>query len=520
MVARHADAVLYNGRIVTFADKRRYARALAVESGSIIAVGSDVEIRRSAPRGCEKYDLGGKLVLPGFIDSHTHFVQMGVDMQNVDLSAARDIDEALSLMKAAAEKTPENEWVIGANWQESGWKTRRFITREDLDRSCPKNPAVAHRVCGHLSSVNSRAISVLGIDSSMAGVESTPAGNLTGVLTESAVDLVRAATAPTEEKIRRGLALATKRAHSLGVTSVHDNGHVSHLKVYQDAERNRRLRVRVYFNAPSACLRSLLDLGMSSGLGSEWFRMGGLKIFCDGALGARSAALSEPFADDPSNRGMLVHERAVLEEMIAKANENGIQVAVHAIGDRGIEVALTAIERALESCPRRNHRHRIEHLELPTRTHLKRMARARIIASMQPNFIGEWGNINGMYYERLGRDRALRNNPFREVLDAGVRMVFGSDCMPFSPLYGIESAVNAQHVAQRISVDEALAAYTREGAFASFEDSAKGTIEEGRVADLVVLSADVLNEPAKLPSTRVVQTIVGGEVVFHRPRQS
>lgn len=518
MVARRADAVFYNGTVYTLDPDIGVARAVAVSGGRIIAVGSDSEIKGSAPRGCDKYDLGGKVVLPGFIDSHTHFVNMGVDMMNVDLMSTRSLDEAVAKMKAGAKKAHEGEWVIGAGWSESRWGGGRFLMREDLDSCCPDRPAVAHRICMHMCSLNSKAIELLGLDAGKPGVEADATGRLTGVVKESAVNIVRSATAPDRAKNAKALALATRRAYSLGVTSVQDNGSPEHLGVYIAAERAGKLGVRVTFNVPSERLGSMLDLSLSSGLGSDLLRIGGVKMFCDGALGARTAALSEPYSDDPGNSGMLVQPAEALDEMAAKASQAGIQLVVHAIGDKGIEATLSSIEAALKSSPVRDHRHRIEHLELPSREHLRRMRRLRIIASMQPNFVGEWGGTNGMYYSRLGEGRAVRNNPFREILDSKVKLVFGSDCMPFSPLYGIISAVNAPHAAQRISVEEAVAAYTRDAAYASFEEGLKGTVTPGKHADLVVLSSDPFRDPESLRSTTVLKTVVGGDVVYERTK--
>ena len=518
VVARRADAVFYNGNIYTLDRDIGAVRAVAVSGGRVIAVGSDSEIKGSAPRGCDKYDLGGKVVVPGFIDSHTHFVNMGVDMMNVDLMSTTSLDEAVAKMKAGAKKAHEGEWVIGAGWSESRWAGGRFLTREDLDTCCPDHPAVAHRICMHMCSVNSKAIDLLGLDANVPGVELDAAGCLSGVLKESAVNIVRSASTPDRARNAKALALATRRAYSLGVTSVQDNGSSEHLGVYISAERAGKLGVRVTFNVPSERLGAMLDLSLSSGLGSELLRIGGVKMFCDGALGARTAALSEPYSDEPGNSGMFVQPAEALEEMAVKANQAGIQLVIHAIGDMGIEATISAIETALGSSPSRDRRHRIEHLELPSREHLRRMRKLKIIASMQPNFIGEWGGTDGMYYSRLGEGRAVRNNPFREVLDSKVRLVFGSDCMPFSPLYGIISAVNAPHAAQRIGAEEAVAAYTRDAAYASFEEGLKGTITPGKYADLVVLSSDPFRDSESLRAATVLKTVVGGEVVYERPK--
>ncbi|MCU0860254.1 MAG: amidohydrolase [Thermoplasmata archaeon] len=516
MVARCADAVFYNGRIYTLDPSVPTARAIAVEGGRIVAIGDDATVRGSTPRGAAKYDLGGKAVIPGFIDAHTHFIQMGVDSLSVDLSGTKSVDEALSLMKAAASKTPEGDWVIGTNWRESCWADGRFITGKDLDECCPRHPAVAHRICGHLSSLNRRAVSEVGLNAKTPDVDVDPSGSLTGIVRESAVGLVRTATSPTPMRRAKGLAVATKRAHSLGVTSIHENGTAQDLRVFIEAERSGKLWVRVRFNIPSQHLDSIVSAGLSSGLGSDWLRIGGVKIFCDGALGARSAALSRPFADDPGNKGMFVHERKVLDEMTREANASGMQLVVHAIGDEGIDVAISSIEAALQENPRRDHRHRIEHLELPTRDHIARMRRLGLIASMQPNFVGEWGGINGMYYDRLGPERAARNNPFGEVLGAKVRLAFGSDCMPFSPPYGITSAMRAPHELQRLSAEQAISAYTRDAAFAGFDEGIKGTLTEGKYADFAVLSSDPMAEPETVDGMIVVKTVLNGEVVFDR----
>lgn len=516
MDARCADTVFYNGRIMTFEHEKKVVRAIAAAEGRIIAVGSDADIRKSAPRGADKLDLGGKTVVPGFIDSHTHFLQMGVDALSVDLFSTKSMAEALALLETAANRTPEGEWVIGANYRDSNWTDGRFITRRDLDEICPKHPVVAHRICGHLSSVNSKGIDAACITAKTPGAAVTSTGELTGVVTEAGVAVLRAATAPNRQKKMKGLRIAIRKAHSLGVTSVQDNGAQGDFSIYREAELKNRLKIRVWFNTPSSGLDSLTSIGVTSGFGSDWLRLGGVKIFCDGALGARTAALAEPFADDPDNKGMLIHERSKMEELAQAANDAGIQLVIHAIGDEGIEVALSSIESALERNKRKDHRHRIEHLELPRQSHIDRMRKHKVIASMQPNFVGEWSGIDGMYTERLGPERACRNNPFKDILRAKVRLVFGSDCMPFSPLYGIRSAVNATYPCQRLTADEAFHSYTREAAFASFEEHLKGTISVGKAADFVILSDDPFKNETALDSISVVKTVLAGEVVFDR----
>ncbi|MCU0852682.1 MAG: amidohydrolase [Thermoplasmata archaeon] len=508
------SAVFFNGRFYTLGPGKKLAQALAAYGGRIVAVGTEREVRGAAPRGHDRIDLRGRTVIPAFCDSHTHFIQMGLDSMCVDLTSTDSVDEALSLLRKAATSRPEGEWIIGSGWKESGWVKGRFLIRADLDKCCPKHPVVAHRVCGHMSSVNSRAIALLGIDRKTPDVDIDGNGRLTGILKEGAVTIARKATKPAKGDRAKGLELATKKAHSHGVTSIHDNGETADLTTYIEAEKRQKLRVRVYFNTPTDNLDGTIKTGMLTGMGSGLLRFGGVKVFCDGALGARTAAISAAYADDPGNKGMFVRDRRAFEEVVSKANDAGLQLAIHAIGDRGIQAALDALRRALESSPREDHRHRVEHLELPSKEHLRTMSEKGIIASMQPNFVGEWGGTEGMYVSRLGPDRTARNNPFREVLDAGVRLVFGSDCMPFSPVYGILSAVEAPYRAQRISSLEAIRAYTRDASFASFEERAKGTLTPGKVADLAVLSADPFTNPETVAGLRVLKTVFAGKLVF------
>ncbi len=433
---------------------------------------------------------------------------------SVDLSSTRSLKEALELIRRRAEGADEDEWVVATGWKESGWEGGRFITAEDLDSCCPDNPAVAHRVCGHLSTVNSLAIADLGLEKGQEGVEVGPSGKLTGILKEDAVGRARQRTAPDRAAKGKGLELAMRMAHALGVTAINDNGSSDDLSIYSDAEAGGRLKVRVWFNTPSEDLKHRVAVSVPTGLGSDWLKVGGVKVFCDGALGARTAAISRPYADDLGNRGMLVHKRRDLEEILATANEADLQLAIHAIGDRGIGEVLKVLAGILEETPRQDARHRIEHLELPSHSHLEEMERLGIVASMQPNFIGEWGGTDGMYLSRLGRERTARNNPFREVLDTGVKLVFGSDCMPFSPMYGIRSAAGAPHQAQRISLREAFAAYTSDAPFASFQEKRRGKLAEGMCADFAVLSGDPFMRGQGLSGMGVLMTVAGGEVVY------
>ena len=516
-----SDGLFFNGRILTFDSKPKAAEAIAVRNGKIVAVGAYDEVRVEVPRACDKHNLKGRLVVPGFIDSHTHFLQMGLDRYNADLSSARSLKEALSIMASVARRTSEDDWVIGTNWTEDAWPDGRLLTKADLDRSCPKHPAVAYRVCLHMCSINSKAAERAGIDGSTPGADMTPAGKLTGVMRESGLGAVYAAIPTSEETRLKMLLSATRKAHSVGVTSIHDNGDVGaiyngdtiNLRTYKTAERIGKLGVRIRFNMPSSNLGHMLRLNVG-GLGSEWLSLGGLKVFCDGAVGARTAALSKPYADDPGNKGSLVNDTRDLDDMVARASGGNIQLVIHAIGDVGIETAISSIEKARDIVSEYDHRHRIEHLSQPSAEHLKRMRRLGLIASMQPNFVVPFTRVDGVYLKRLGPKRARWSYPIAEVLRAGVRLALGSDCMPMSPLLGIMCAASAARKPQKITVEQGIASYTVGSAYAGFEEAVKGTISVGKMADFVVLSNDPVADARNIHSTSVVQTVVAGRVVF------
>ncbi len=303
-----------------------------------------------------------------------------------------------------------------------------------------------------------------------------------------------------------------RRAHSLGVTSIHDVVDGREIAAYLQLHRQGDLRLRVNLMPRAEELPNLLGSGLSTGLGGHTLRMGPLKVFMDGSIGARTAALFQDFEDDPGNSGRLMAAEDELFSLIQKASAGGFQLALHAIGDRGIRAALEGISRV----DHEGRRHRIEHLELPGDEDLGLARRAGVVASMQPNFVGRWGIPGGLYEGSLGGERTRRSNPFRCVLDEGIPLAFGSDHMPFSPLYGVHWAVNAPHKDQRLTVEEALRCYTQVPAYASFEESQKGTVEPGKLADLVVLEKDPSESPEAIEDIPVYMTVFDGQIVYQR----
>ena len=493
-----------------------------IDGDRIVAVGRRGEV--AVPGDAEVIDASGRTVLPGLIDAHTHFLWMGVAMiRQVDLSGAASLSDAVELVRARVAATPEGEWVMGRGWDESRWAERRYITKEDLAPLSPHHPLMLTRVCGHLITLNSKALELAGItretpDPPGGRIDRGPDGEPTGILRD-ARHLVEEVIPPvTEEVALEGLRRACERALSLGCTGIHDAGlDAFGIGIYQSALERGLLKVRASLMMADPVFKAAADLVVRTGFGNEMLRLGPAKLFIDGSIGARTAALFEPYADDPSTKGLVMMTPEELTERVRAAHRHGLQVAVHAIGDRGIEHALNAVEEALREAPRKGHRHRIEHCEVPTAYQIERMRELGIVASVQPNFVGEWSGPEGLYEARLGARRLRRNNPYRLLLDEGVRVAFGSDCMPFNPLYGIWSAVNHPIRASRITLEEAVRCYTLDAAYASFEEDLKGSVEPGKLADITILDGDLTETPAdQIRDVPVYMTIVGGKILHRR----
>ena len=498
--------------------------AVFIVGSRIVAMGpvGSVEV----PRDAEVIDAKRKTVMPGFIDAHTHFIGLGLrTLTTLNLRGTKSISEAVELVKEKLAEIPKGAWLRARGWDESKWAERRYITRWDLDQISPDNPVVLTRVCGHLVTLNTRALTLAKItkdtpDPPGGKIDKDPATNEpTGVL-KDAGGLVYRVIPPTPEGMGlKGLRKSCEIALSLGCTSIHDAGtSAGGFSTYQEALEEGTLEVRVYaMPRGTMMIKAFEDLGIRTGFGNEFLRIGPVKLIIDGSMGAHTAALFEPYASDPSTSGIFTTPPERLTEMVVSAHKLGMQVAIHAIGDRGIEESLNAFEAALEEEPREDHRHRIEHCEVLTDDQIARIKRLGIVASMQPNFVGEWSQPGGMYETRLGPVRLRRNNPYRRLLDEGIKVAFGSDCMPFDPIYGLWSAVNHPIEESRITLEEAVKCYTLDAAYASFEEDLKGSIEPGKLADITVLSEDLTSiPPEKIRDVKVDMTMVGGRVAYRR----
>ncbi len=498
-----ADLVLVNATIETISSGR--VQALAVRDGRIVAVGANAEIKKLAGPKTQIEDLQGKTVLPGFIDAHMHLVSVGLRESGyyLDLSQARSLSEVFDLVRARIKETEKDQWVLGRGWDESRWPERRYITKADLDKIAPEHPVVLVRVCGHILCANSRALQKIAVASRPGEFDEA-----LGLLREETAWAFLEKLQPSPEQIRQAILAGVKLAHRLGVTAIHDIAKPEHIAAYTALHHAHQLTLRVRLNVEVQHLEHLIALGLRTGFGDDLLQLGAIKFFADGSIGARNAALFKPYRDS-DGVGTLNYEQSELNRLVKRACEHGFQVMIHAIGDRAIEAALEALAKA-GATP--EHRHRIEHAELLHPEHIARMSELGVIASMQPNFL-QWSGPGGLYETRLGPERDAQIDPHHTVLDAGVQLAFGSDGMPFGPLYGIHCAVNAPYVTQRVSVAEALRAYTLGAAYAGFEERSLGSLEPGKLADFIVLSED----PARAPNINEItieRTYLAGRCVF------
>jgi predicted amidohydrolase YtcJ len=529
-VGPRPQLAVINARVWTGVAARPWAEALAVDSaGRIAAVGSTAQITRLSAETV--IDARGQMVVPGFIDSHVHFVDGGFALSSVQLRDAGSKAEFIRRIREHARTLPKGAWLTNGDWDHTNWGGE-LPRRDWIDSVTPDNPVWINRLDGHMSLANTLALTAARLTRNTADVPGgeivrDATGELTGVLKDNAMELVQRAIAnPPAALEDRALDTAMAYVASYGVTSVHNMGTWGELAVFERAKRAGRLNVRIYAATPLQDWARLRDTVAAHGRGDDWLRIGGLKGFVDGSLGAHTAAMNDGFTDKPSDKGFFVTPPESLYARTVAADKAGLQVMVHAIGDRAIATQLDIFERVAKENGPRDRRFRIEHAQHIGARDMGRFAKLGVIASMQPYHAiddGRWADAI------LGADRASRTYAFRSLLDSKASLAFGSDWFvaPPRPMEGIYAAVTRRTLdernpngwvpAQKITLDEALRVWTRGGAYAAFDEGNRGTLEIGMLADFAILERDIFTiPPAQLRDVRVMRTVVGGRTVFER----
>ena len=527
-----ADLILTNGKIYTVETHQSWAKACAIKDGKFIAVGETKLIQKFKGKNTEIIDLKGRLTLPGFNDAHVHFSDGGFYLLGIDLRDAKDEAEFVERIKNYAEKLNKGEWILGGNWDHEAWPSKKHPTKELIDEVTQDNPVFVQRLDGHIALANSLALQLAGINKDTPnpqGGEVTKApktGELTGILKDAAQDLVGAVIPPASKKqLKKAIKTAIQHANSLGVTSIQDNTSQADLEIYQELLNSGDLTLRINVWRAGDFYTDFEKIGILPNFGSDMLRIGTMKIFVDGSMGAGTALFYDPYSDDPTTSGIPIYPENQLYEIVSAMDKAGLQIAAHAIGDKANAWILNAFEKAFEENGERDARHRIEHSQVVLPDDIKRFKKLGIIASIQPSHC-----IDDMRWaeKRIG-DRVKHSYLFNSFVKEDVKIAFGTDWTvePLDPMLGLYAAVTREYPEggpeggwfpdEKISLEQAIEFYTLGAAYAEFQEDAKGSIKVGKLADLVVLNQNLFEiEPKEILKTKADLTILGGKVVVKR----
>lgn len=534
MLAQNNKTAFINGKVYTVNENQPLAQAVVVQDSKIIFVGSDDDAKKIIDKNTDVVDLNGKLMLPGFNDNHVHFLTGGFYLLGIDLRPANSTSEFKQILKDYAKRYP-GKWITGGYWDHEKWEVKDLPSKEMIDEVVSDQPVFVERLDGHMGVANSYALKLAGITKETENpdggliVKDPKTGEPTGVLKDNAMEiLTKHIPDATEEENYDALLAALNEAKRLGVTSIQDMSYLDALTVYERAKNEGILTCRIFSRWAIADYKYLVKKNIKAGYGDNLIRIGSLKGFADGSLGSSTAWFFEKYVQDTTTSGLAMDiiTDGSMEKWCMDADKNGLQICVHAIGDKANSYMLDLYAKIIKENPKWDRRFRIEHAQHVRFDDIKRFAELGVIASVQPYHCiddGVWAE------KRIGPERLKYTYPFKSFLDAGVKLCFGTDwyVAPLNPLLGIYAAVTRRTLdgknpdgwipEQKITVEDAIKCYTLNSAYASFEEKIKGSIETGKLADLVVLSDDILSiDPVRIKDTEVIMTIFDGKIIYKK----
>ncbi len=534
LTAQTMKTAFINGKIYTVNENQPIAQAVVVDANKIIFVGSNDDAKSLIDPSTNVIDLNGKLMLPGFIDNHVHFITGGFYLLGIDLRPANSTTEFKQILKNYSQKYP-NKWITGGYWDHEKWEVKDLPTKKMIDEVVSQQPVFVDRLDGHMGVANSYALKLAGItkdtESPDGGliVKDPKTGEPTGVLKDNAMNLVtKFIPQPSADENYEALLAALDEAKRLGITSVQDITYADALTAFQKAKDEDKLTCRIFTRWPISDYHDHVDKNIKAGYGDDYIRMGSLKAFADGSLGSSTAWFFDRYDQDTLTTGLAMDiiTDGSMEKWSVDADKNGLQLSVHAIGDKANSYMLDLFAKITKENPKWDRRFRLEHAQHVKFEDIPRFTQLGVIASVQPYHCiddGAWAE------KRIGPERIKYTYPFKSFLDAGVKMCFGTDwyVAPLNPLLGLYAAVTRRTLdnknpdgwipEQKISIEDAIKCYTINSAYASFEENIKGSIEIGKLADFIVLSDDILTiDPVKIKDAKVVMTIFDGKVIYTR----
>jgi len=523
---------IVNAHVWTGDARKPWADAVAVDGAHIAAVGSSAEIRKLAGPNARIINAHGAMVVPGFTDAHVHFIDGGFALQSVKLRDAQTKAEFIQRIAAYAKALPAGQWILNGDWDHENWGGE-LPTRQWIDSVTPNNPVWINRLDGHMHLANSATLKAARVTKDVKDVAGgtivrDAVGEPTGIFKDNATSVVwRAVPSASDAMNDQALRAAMKYVNEQGVTAVHNMGSWEDLAAFERAHKTGVLTTRIYAAVPLSSWKRLADTVRKRGFGDDWVRIGGLKGFVDGSIGSHTAAMLEPFTDAPNDRGLMVNTEDNLYVWTKNADLAGLQVMVHAIGDRAIRTQLGIFERVAQENGPRDRRFRIEHAQHIAPADMARFGQLGVIPSMQPYHAID----DGRWVDKvIGPERAKGTYAFKSLLDTKAKLAFGSDWFvaPPTPLMGIYAAVTRRTLdekrptgwvpEQKITVEDALRAYTAGAAYAGFSDNRRGVIRKGMLADLTMIDRDLTTiAPETIRDATIVRTIVNGKVVYEAP---